>query len=544
MAHQWMRCNLSSAKFPFATKLFGRSIIVPQYDENYDRSIASTADTDKDKGVPQALYMHNVMPTGEGYQSIGYKQAVAGLPDTTDFDSIFPIQTPSLGKFLFVPAQGKNYIFDQTVGSWASVSPISSSFSAKTMVTTAFIRSQTYLFYQNYGGFTYNPTTRTMDAVVFTGLVPANIKGIAAAVGYMLAWDDTSVVWSSTLTETDFTPSLVTGAGGGQLQDAKGKIICCLPISGGFIVYCERNAVAAKYTGNIRFPFSFAEIPGSGGIISPEQVSWQSNVSEHFAWTTNGFQQLDKAKSTNLMPEVTDFMAAKIFEDFDETTLQFTFQNLSTQMNTKVCAVGGRFAIFSYGVSGSDFTHALVYDNVLKRYGKLKITHRDCFQWNAPNVFGALRYKDLSTITYGDLSNTTYLDLLTSVSTPEAPKEVLAFVQQDGTVQLVNFAMGVTDSSGVLMLGKFQFMRNKFIIHLNSDVETVDEDNDFLFYLLYTLDGKDFKPLTTAFYDAARSGPLIRKFRRHLHVQNVSAVMIGAFHINSYLIDFMPGGDN
>jgi hypothetical protein len=70
----------------------------------------------------------------------------------------------------------------------------------------------------------------------------------------LLAWNETTLYWSSTTDPTDFTPSLATGAGSGGVQNIKGAITIAAPISTGLIVYSNQNAVAAVYSGNARFP--------------------------------------------------------------------------------------------------------------------------------------------------------------------------------------------------------------------------------------------------------------------------------------------------
>jgi hypothetical protein len=186
MAHQEARLNLSAVAFPFASELFGRTIMVPQVD------ISSETALGKEDQTPEAFYMHNCMPTPQGYQAISYDTAInAFSPAVTDFDQAFGIQNADLNRFLFSPGGGKNYIFDRQVSAWASVSPIpmgTFGLSGTPMVTTAFVHGQTYICYANYGVFIYNSTTKLLDPVIFTGLTMSNVKGICAANGYMLAW--------------------------------------------------------------------------------------------------------------------------------------------------------------------------------------------------------------------------------------------------------------------------------------------------------------------------------------------------------------------
>lgn len=545
MSHQKMRCNLAATIFPFASPLAGRTIIVPQYDQNYEKTLVSSADTDKDKGIPQAVYMHNVMPVASGYQSIGYVEYLEAMDgDPTDFDAAFPIQNTDLARFIMVPSAGKNYLWDAQVGLWRSVSPITG-LPGNVTFTTAFINGQSYMFYEATNCYVYNDSSKALDVITLAGLTVALITGICAANGYMIAFDDTSVSWSSQTDPLDFVPSLVTGAGGGGVVDAKGRIICCLPISGGFIVYCEKNIVAARYTGNARYPYNFKELANSGGIQSPEQVSWQGNTAEHYAWTTAGLQKVDLSACTNLVPEVTDFLSMLLFEDFDEITLMLSETYLDAPLNVKVAVISSRFLVVSYGVVLGIYTHALIFDLVLKRWGKVKVTHVDCFQWNAPNLYGALTYGQL-TMTYGGFGPlTTYADLGTSIQTPEIVRKTIAFMQQDGRVVSMNFDFSQPDANGVLILGKFQFQRNKMIAFQTIEIENTyipdTPPSDFIHYLFPTLDGKTFLPAVST--TRIRNSPMSSKWGRMYTGQNVSSLFFGKFNLTSCIYDFTLGGD-
>jgi len=35
---------------------------------NFNRQVQSTEDTDKDRGIPQIFYGHNIVPTGQGFR--------------------------------------------------------------------------------------------------------------------------------------------------------------------------------------------------------------------------------------------------------------------------------------------------------------------------------------------------------------------------------------------------------------------------------------------------------------------------------------------
>lgn len=554
MSHQTIRVNISSVIFPFTKDLWGESVIVPQYDENYERGLPfGDTDLGKEKGIAMACYLHNVMPTTEGYQSIGFQTNIPGDGVSTDFDRVFPLlqSSPNDAHFLFSPSNGKNRIYDATVGDlWTSVSPLPmGTIADNTTVTTAFIQGQTYIYYGGNGCYVYDQVNKVMVLTALGGLTASAILGITASFGYMIAFSSTAVAWSNATNPVDFVPSLATGAGGGNVNDIKGNIICCVPVSGGFLVFCEKNVVAAKYTGNIRFPFVFKEIPGSGGIASFDKIAIGDNLGEVYAFTTSGLQVFTLSTVDNVFPEVTDFLSKLIFEDFDDTVLVFTEQYLSTALNVKITAVSDRFVTISYGVSSPDFTHAVLYDRFLKRWGKVKITHRACFQWNAPNLFGNVTYGQLGAIgiTYGGLAGITYGDLSTSVNTPEQSLKTISFVQGDGTVKDIVFDLAQTIAVGTFFIGKFKMTRNKFITHQWSDIENVPLGQPFKAYLFPTLDGKTFLtpvPLTQIKnLNPGQNTGLVQRWAGRVTGQNYTLMMQGAFNLTSILTDFTLAGD-
>ena len=515
MANQWLRANLAAARWPLTTELAGRSVITHGADMTYDPSVVTTSD-DKDRGLPQVIYLHNCMPTNSGFQSIGYTQEIPNIPAYTDFDSIFPITTSNLVRCLFVPASGQNYIYNYTTGYWAPTSSfLPGTVNSSTLVTTAFLKNQTYIYYDTVGAFTYDDVGLVLVPVALAGLVISAIHGLCAANGYLITWNDTNIAWSSLTTPTDFTPSLISGAGGGAIQEAKGKILFCLPIAGGFMIYCEQNVVSARYSSNIQFPFIFVEVAGSSGVTSPGMVSWQANAAEHYSWTGAGLQKIDKNSVIQVFNEQSDFLSGLIFEDFDELTLQFTTTYLLAPLNVRLTYISNRYVVISYGITAGIFTHALVYDTAYLRWGKLKIPHVDCFQWNFPDSI--------------------------SVSVPTVSRKQVAFVGNDGTVNVVDFDFSEATANGVCVLGKFQLNRNRLIVHQESHVETARTAvNEFNFYLLPSLLGKDFGPVVTP--KRILHTDKLSVYGRRLTVTNFCSLFMGSFDLTSYIINVSLGG--
>lgn len=549
MAHQWLRCNLNASIFALATELWGRSVIVPGIDENYEKVLVSGTDLARDKGIPQVYYLHNTMPTAQGYQAIGYTQNVDNsAAAVTDFDKVFPFQLASTNQFLYCPAMGKNYIYDLNKGGWFSALQfLPGTISAATLITTAAVNGNTYIGIGTTGIYLYDEVKQVLVQQLVNSF-DANIsviKGICGSYGYMLYWDDRSLVWSSVLDPLNITPSVVTGAGGGKLQQAKGKIIVVLPISGGVLVYCEKNVVSGRYTGNINFPFSFNEVPGSAGITTPENVSWQDNLDTHYAWTRAGLQAVSIQGQAQLFyPEVTEFLAGRIFEDFDESTLTWSSQYLTEVLNIGLTVVEEGYVIISYGVDLGIFTHALIFDIGLQRWGKVKITHTDCFQWNSPGATSAYTYAQLAPSTYAELAPATYADLAaTIILHQEGPRKTIAFLQASGNVYTVNFDLSELTADGVLLLGKYQIRRNRRTVHQQTDVEVKGTGSSFNAYVVPTQDGKTLlAPIPMAQIFTGVSGPQQRRYGCMQNAYNISLLFTGSFDMVSVMTDLADGG--
>lgn len=511
--------NLSSSLYPFATEMWGRTIMFPQLDENYNRTVFSTVDPGFEKQVPQVFYMHNVMPTTLGYQSIGYEQKAPAA--TADFETTlikpFQLQTTDQNDFIYVPCVGSHFVFN---GNWVKLASPFPSILPNTQVTTAFIQGQTYIYFANIGCFIYDNIAQQLTEVTLNGLDPTQIISICAANGYMIAASVNAVAWSSIATPTDFTPSLITGAGGGSVNDAKGSIVAALQISGGFIIYCQFNAVGATYTGNSNFPFILLEVSNSGGISTAEQVTYHSNRNAHIMYGSYGLQELNKNSAKGIYTEASDFLASKLFEDFDENSQKLSSLYTAAPVAVKLVVVMGRYVVLSYGITYPNFTHAIVYDMEFKRYGKLKIQHTDCFEWNDPHVTPPAQ----------------------QIVSRVLPKKSIAFLQAKGEIFLVNFDFSEATASGVFLIGKFQFRRGNWIGHQYGVVDGTPAPGNFSYSIWPTRNGKDFTTPFQGFKNVKLSGLKSSRYDKLVVAQNISLLLSGGFNITSLLLNFTVEG--
>jgi len=519
------RANLSAKDFVFAAQNWGRSVILKQYDQNFSRQIVSPTDPDKDIGIPQIFYCHNVMPAAQGFQSVGYLNQIenTNIPGTA-----FPYQiidVPSMsgvaGKLLFslvddTPGQTVYNMYSWAEGDAAWIYQTNVTLSSaqynRLLITSAFVNGLLYVYIPLTGCWSWNGSAWT--PVTLTGLNESIVVGIIESFGYMIAWTQTTVAWSSTLTPTDFTPSLETGAGGGGVEGAQGDLYILYPHIFGFIVFTDKNCVSAVYSGNVRYPFNFRKIIGGGGI-SQSSVNMGAIDPESgnlYAYTTAGLQLISVTQAQVVFPELANYIGGSRFEDFNDTTLAFTeTDGTAGFIDHCVHVVSNRYLVISYGIltlNPLTYTHALIYDTAMKRWGKLKFTHMTAVE-NPANASGEFTTR----------SNFCLLD-------------------PTGTLWQVDFGFMAT-SGGTMILGKYQHSRDRMITLDQVDVDFVENTANLNVYDMVTYDGKTFQTPVLILPITANNAP---QYPTRLTGMNHSLIFQGIFTLDSLMLTYHING--
>src|SRR5690606_23387598 len=287
-------------------------------------------------------YAHNVLPSTYGWQSVSYSDVWAGAGDLGFFDieicqgAIIDETNRPAGTAIrtYIAARynegidGTFLYYLDSEGNWdtplTAEGGIPLSLRTKYPMTTADVNGVTYIYFQGaFGPYVLDTITGTLHMRVLEGLEIADIKGILATNGYLLAWSGISIAWSSTIDVEDFVPSDITDAGGGSIQEIKGNIVHCRLTDLGFIIFSDINSVIALYTSNSKFPFEFRELPAAGGLTRQSLVAREDIEGKVYAYSTAGLQSLNQVVVENVLPDVSDFLGARRFEDFDENTNTF-----------------------------------------------------------------------------------------------------------------------------------------------------------------------------------------------------------------------------
>jgi len=510
MAQQVYRANLLSANFPFLSENFGRTVIVGNIDQNVAKSAdPSGQDKTHNAGIPQMYYCHNVMPSQQGIQSISYSQrtaAVVGL--ASNFVGVISLRD-ALGNsaYLGYTYGGDFYIAKAPFDTWQFVVTIPEA--VNKLVTRAYAQGVTYIYVANSACYRYDFSTDQLVEVTLNGLTASAIKGVTSLAGYLIVWSDDTVAWSAAADPTDFLPSLSTGAGSGAVEGAAGSILVCAAAHAGLLAYTTGNVIAVTYTGNAQFPFIFRALPNSGGLKSATHIDYDSQAGQQYAYTTSGFQLFDVQKAQTVLSDLTDFIAGSVFETCDAVSGIFTKTTLSANASLvkAIKFIANRYLVASYGITS--FTHAIVYDTQLKRFGKLKINHVQC------------------------------TDLLLGEDSHDVPRSSIGFLQTTGAIKYVNFDANAAASDAVALLGKYQLSRSHTLQLLGVELENVEAGDDFTLRDFLTIDGKNATQHTLSLTEEEG---MYRRYDTRLSAKNHSLMLTGAFSLNSLILTFSLGG--
>lgn len=522
MAQIPYRANLSAAIFPMTIARAGRSVIVPGIDQNFNRSIDSPDDSNRDAGIPQIIYGENVIPTADGYQSVGY----------TNGGTIGPV-APSVSWVpvkLNVPGSGRKHILI-LIGAGITKSTVNGvTFNTDTITGTAPVGASNFVSTATVRGICYlhvgariytvtgnSPLTLTEVTASFTPAgILTNLIGICGSYTYLvLLKSDATVNWSSTTTPTDFTPSLVSGAGSGALTGNAGAPQYIKPSPTGFYIYCWGNVVNAQYTGNARYPWKFVPVEDSEGVVTDSQIAGEPTDSIAFIASNSGtLMQITPRNATLIAQEVSELLSRIRYKDiFDYTNNTFSVTSVTSPLDISLAYLMSRYIVMSRDNVG------YLYDTEFKRYGKFNVTHQ--------------YVTDLDPLSPSDSRPLVFFDLV------------------NGTCKILN--TNVNDSSitsnGVILLGKFQYVRSRFICLDEVSIECTQlsslvpaDSRNFEAYAIPTLDGKTFEPAVPLVPLTNSSTSEVVTYPCNTDSKNVSILIKGAFDLSSVDMLFHPGG--
>lgn len=544
MAKQYYRGNLSAAIFPMTLAGSGRAVIMPGIDQNFDRRV-DPAGEQKDAGIPQAIYMENVFPTTSGYQSAGYLQPKIAMPlGGLSVDDVIELDVKIGNVFTKVPvfslSNNTTYLSGATGQGTVTIVGANPNGKLGEFASTAVVNDIAYLY---AGGKLYTVTGSSPEALTFTDITatvtPASflsnvgIVKIAGSNNYLIAANSDTIYYSSLTTPTDFVSSLISGAGSIRPNDLKGSILRLAETQNGFYILASESTLLAKYTGNNRYPWKFMACKNVSG--APAKFgAFYGNINskgQYVVDTNNQIKFLSDDTAEDIGPEVSEFLANGSLQQVYISSLKRFAQGRIVTKDARIYTFNERYILVSMDNSGAqgNFAAILVYDILLKRYGKLNILHKQIF-----------------TATIFRISDTNVGNV----------RQVIGILQGSGVFFVELGPYGAASSysdyniltqQSVLVLGKFQYVRSRWLKLHEVEIEGV---RDLVIYpnalnftcaLLASTDGYTFAdgfPLISSF---TKEGLI--KYPAHTTCQNFALALEGSFDISTVQLSFSPAGE-
>lgn len=591
MPMQRFKLALNQSRFPMNPSDAPRAALLPQLDvapRSASRAFFGSEEN-ADFDVPQILYGENFVPVAQGVKSVSYTEVVNGIDGAIDFDQVFPLRDEDENQVLFSPSNGKNYVL--TAGVWTShplaalwaaevpplyLSTASIDTPASAQVNRAYVDGKTFVSYSNIalslvaGGaglnadgsiYLWDPALlllrrvklETNTDIVRNLTIPiGQVGGVSSSNGYLIAWSGLTVYWAP-FNGTAFDYQLyvdgaITGAGNQIPEDIKGPITCVAPVSGGFIIFTSRNAVAAFYNANnFASPWIFKEISNAGGIESFELLTVEGTPLAIYAYTTGGMQKISLNSAEPFAPDVSDYFGGRKFERFDLGTMNFSAGTTTVEFFAKVTYVGSRFLVVSYGFYPGVYSFALIYDTALGRWGKLRVAHRDAFLYSGGPITAKLTYGMLLDVPYSDLAGIPYEDLEITTEGLTYPRQALAFLLRDGTCKLAVMDSrekdAEDDSEAFVLLGKVQLSRSNNVTLHKVEVEGLDTSDSPTCIALHMPNGVDVVGYETGVVIEQTAG-----FSEYgidmLTGKNFAVLVWGDFRLSTLVLHASPEASN
>lgn len=543
MAQSVVAVNLSSAVMPFAASFKGQSVIMPNRGD-------ATAGPNRDFGgdtleaavnIPQAYWAENVLPTQEGYMSIGYAQIIAPLPEGTTADYTFTVFDGDGAKAMIAVCADKSvYGISGLQTVWKQIDP-PAGFNGS--LTTATAYGTVYLYFAGSSKMhRLTLSDLTIAEVIPVGLDMGVIDGICDSQNYIVAYGKTVIAWSSALDALDFVPSDITGAGAGTPDGIKGQILYCKTIAKGFIIYTTSITMAGEYSGNVRFPWIFRALNNGAGVSSVKHVSQDNALAAHFAWTAAGILEVTALQCTPRFAQLTDFLAGQLWEEFDPVSKLVSRVKLTGQVRVRVALIASRFFCVSYGKPDSNvYEFVNVYDTVLQRWGRLRRKHIQVIEVVADTEFDPVQWNETDENAWNAYQQSWSSMAAWNNRTAKA-KKTLGLVALDGSVDVAEMQFNASGSKGVLMLGKYQLIRGHTCSIQTVLVDGVEEGrNNFTLTDAVSVTGGEVLVPMNSLYELTQES-LQRTYGARTPGKNHSLIFEGAFHITSVELSMANAG--
>lgn len=307
-----------------------------------------------------------------------------------------------------------------------------------------------------------------INANGINGLNPEEcVRTLAVSQGQLITADAYNVYWSSLSDYLNFKPSVTTGAGSGTPTGLQGRIITVESITNGIVVYSTSNMIKGRATGNALYPYQFVEADTASGISHPDDVA---SGQVHYVNTSEGVVSVTITGDSGVNTELTEFVSSKVFEYWDWSASTLVSERLISSVDILMKAIQDRYLVVSYKRQGDVYySHALVYDIALKKFGKITYPHLDIATFNF-DTEGELRPVSdfgvtVTTSTYHTYSSFPpyqYSSARDGSETPNARNNrIIALLGAAGELCVISPSYNTVSFNSLILLGKFQGFKSQ-----------------------------------------------------------------------------------
>ncbi len=548
MATQKFKAAVTNSKFPFLYDSAPRAALQQGLDPTARLPFSYMGSAvNADYNSVEMLYCENVVPTAQGFASVRMEDNIPAHGGSS-FVQFGVVRRADESSYLIAISlsafAGTAYLFDPATDTWTSnffyYSP-----SEYDVHSIAYVQGRTFYFVQAGVLLELNGDSLSFkyaDLTLPENYASSDIVCTCGASNYLILATETEILWSTPTDPLEFADTAL-GAGRQTPIDVKGKIRAVVPISGGFIIYTTKNAVAAHFTNRADTPFLFKEILGSAGVLSAEQVTGEANGADHYTYGHAGIQRVSMQRAETVFPDCADFLSGNAYNEWNPTT-HTVDKIVGTQTKVKINLVLNRYLILSYAFSSGQFQQALIYDLNLERWGKVRYPHVDVglLPW-AINSAAGTRPATIEELTdpiedytqaIGQLSiatgkDTIQLELLHW-------RNNIGFMSRDAAIKTMyveNDLEDVESGSGVLVIGHVQITRGR-----KTTLQEISLDGLVVgdVYLLPSQEGyaRDTAILTT---ETLAAGNFRQHRKRHTSENFDVAIEAGSFSLSSVVIE-------
>jgi hypothetical protein len=282
----------------------------------------------------------------------------------------------------------------------------------------------------------------------------------------------------------------------------------------------------------------FREIPDAGGLESYEQATVEGSLARLVAYTSSGMQSISLNSAELVHPEVSDFISGRQIEKYDFLQHRLVRGYSSVDLFTKVTSIGNRFVVVSYGYYPGVYSYALVWDIALQRWGKLRVVHRDCFNYVYDADPEDATYSMMLDVSYSEVANIAYEDMKVTNSGITAAQNAMAFLRADGEVVVATWAERVAaEDAAVAIIGRVQLSRSR-----NVQLNRIETEGlyDGQVFIQSSSNGRNIDYVhTTAEIERT---PNFLASGCMIDCKNFNLVVEGAFDLSSIILEASPTG--